>query len=257
VDEVLAVGDAQFQKRCVSAMQDLRSGGRTVLFVSHNMTAVENLCSRGIWIANGRLHLDGPAPEVIEAYMASFASAGSVSSDLAGVEARAGSGEIRYTRVDFLSADRQLQTVTRCGRSLVIRLYYSARVAIERPAFGLSLYTEAGLLVTQTGTWHHALDIPGIPAGNGYLELEIEALNLLPGRYSLSLRLDHWGTQQVYDALEHAVHLDVEEAPIYAGSNRVMDSRRGIVFFPQRWNLDGIGDATTVAGRCEAPTCKA
>ena len=60
VDEVLAVGDAAFQKKCITAMQDLRGGGRTVLFVSHNMAAVENLCSRGIWIANGQMRLDGP-----------------------------------------------------------------------------------------------------------------------------------------------------------------------------------------------------
>ena len=75
VDEVLAVGDAAFQKKCISAMQDMRGGGRTVLFVSHNMAAVENLCTRGIWIANGNVRLDGPTHEVIEAYMASFASA--------------------------------------------------------------------------------------------------------------------------------------------------------------------------------------
>src|SRR2546430_3724703 len=79
VDEVLAVGDAVFQKKCVSAMHDLRGGGRTVLFVSHNMAAVENLCSRGMWIAEGRVRLDGPMREVIEAYMGSFASADSAS----------------------------------------------------------------------------------------------------------------------------------------------------------------------------------
>src|ERR1700687_351658 len=67
VDEVLAVGDAAFQKKCISAMQDLRGGGRTVLFVSHNMAARENLCSRGIWIANGTIRLDGPTHEAIAA----------------------------------------------------------------------------------------------------------------------------------------------------------------------------------------------
>ena len=82
VDEVLAVGDAAFQKKCISAMHELRGGGRTVLFVSHNMAAVENLCSRGIWLAQGRVQLDGPVREVIEAYMGSFASADSASKAL-------------------------------------------------------------------------------------------------------------------------------------------------------------------------------
>jgi lipopolysaccharide transport system ATP-binding protein len=73
VDEVLAVGDAGFQKKCLSVMEDLRKGGRTVLFVSHNMAAVENLCSRGIWIDSGRVREDGPTHGVIASYLSSFA----------------------------------------------------------------------------------------------------------------------------------------------------------------------------------------
>src|SRR6267378_1360593 len=73
VDEVLAVGDAGFQQKCIRAMEGLRNIGRTVLFVSHNMAAVENLCSRAIWIDSGQVKSDGPAREVILAYMASFA----------------------------------------------------------------------------------------------------------------------------------------------------------------------------------------
>ena len=95
------------------------------------------------------------------------------------------------------------------------------------------------------GTWLHGLDIPLAPAGDGYLDLEIDSLNLLPGRYSFSLLLDSSMRTHVYDALEHAVHLDVEEAPIY-GSSRRIDSRRGLVFFPQRWHLDGIGSGATI-----------
>src|SRR5882757_5547386 len=74
VDEVLAVGDAGFQKKCIKAMEGLRSSGRTVLFVSHNMAAVENLCSRSIWIDAGAVRLDGPVHDVIKAYMESYAT---------------------------------------------------------------------------------------------------------------------------------------------------------------------------------------
>src|SRR5258708_36138467 len=65
VDEVLAVGDAGFQKKCIKAMEGLRSSGRTVLFVSHNLAAVGNLCSRGLWIDAGRIQMDGGVEEVI------------------------------------------------------------------------------------------------------------------------------------------------------------------------------------------------
>src|SRR5579864_870946 len=203
IDEVLAVGDAGFQKKCISAMQDLRGGGRTVLFVSHNMAAVENLCSRGIWIAEGRVRLDGPTHRVIEAYMESFASADAASSDLTSVGARRGSGEARYTKVEFLSKEGNLQTVTRCGKGVVIRLHYHANEPIERPSFGFRMYTELGTLVTDTGTWLHGLDIPFAPAGDGYVELEIDSLNLIPGRYFLSLQLDSSMSTKLYDMLEH------------------------------------------------------
>jgi lipopolysaccharide transport system ATP-binding protein len=240
VDEVLAVGDAAFQKKCIGAMHDLRGGGRTVLFVSHNMAAVENLCARGIWLAQGQIQLDGRARDVIEAYMASFASAESASKALSAAHDRRGSGEIRFTRVELLSTNGDLQTVTRAGRGLVVRLHYEASQPINRPVFGVKLHTELGTLVTDTSTWLHGLDIPLLPAGEGHVELEIDALNVMPGRYYLSLLLESRLEKRIFDALDHALVLDVEEAPIYGQSRRI-DSRFGLVFFPQRWRLDGIG----------------
>jgi len=69
VDEVLAVGDAQFQRKCLAKMGDVARGGRTVLFVSHNMTALSSLCQRALWLAEGRLVADGPAGEVVARYL--------------------------------------------------------------------------------------------------------------------------------------------------------------------------------------------
>jgi lipopolysaccharide transport system ATP-binding protein len=216
-----------------------------VLFVSHNMAAVESLCSRGIWLAQGSVQLDGPAHEVVEAYMNSLTSAEFASSDLTMTEQRRGSGELRLTRVEFRSTDGSLQAVTRSGHAVVIRLHYRAHEPIEHGHFALRLSTELGTLITEAGTWYHGLELPLIPRGEGYVDLEIDELNLVPGRYYLSLKADS-GTH-LYDALEHAVHLDVEEAPIYGWSRRI-DSRQGIVFFRQRWRLDGIGRAAAVEG---------
>ncbi len=240
VDEVLAVGDAAFQKKCISAMHDLHGGGRTVLFVSHNMAAVENLCTRGIWISNGSISMDGPTHEVIEAYMGSFTSSEGASNQLTAVDGRRGSGEVRYTRVEFLSRGGEQQAVTRCGKSVVIRMYFHAREPIERPSFGFRMYSEFGTLVTDTSTLLHGIDIPRVPAGDRYVDLEIDSLNLLPGRYYLSLWAESPVIQRTYDVIEHAVYLDVEEAPIY-GSSRRIDNRFGLVFFPQRWRLEGLG----------------
>src|SRR5437763_17171163 len=94
---LLAVGDAGFQKKCLSVMEDLRRGGRTVLFVSHNMAAVENLCSRGIWIDSGRVWRDGPTHQVIGEYLSTFVEAQETAPDLSGNEPRQEHGEDRYT----------------------------------------------------------------------------------------------------------------------------------------------------------------
>jgi lipopolysaccharide transport system ATP-binding protein len=238
VDEVLAVGDAGFQKKCLSVMEDLRKGGRTVLFVSHNMAAVENLCSRGIWIDAGHVREDGPTRDVISSYLSSFSETQQSASDLTNVETRHGNGDIRYTGIAFLSLDGQPQQVTRSGDSIRLRFYYHAKKAIPYPSFGFRLLTEMGTLVTDTSTWHHSLDIPEITPGDGYLDLEIDFLNLIPGRYDFSL----WITglsQVVYDGVEHCAKLEVELANVYR-SGKQLDSRFGVVYFPQKWNLHGL-----------------
>jgi lipopolysaccharide transport system ATP-binding protein len=235
VDEVLAVGDAGFQKKCLDAMEGLRSGGRTVLFVSHNLAAVENLCSRGIWLDGGKVRLDGGTREVILAYMASFASGPTGGSTLENSEGRLGSGEIRYTRVEYLGPDGTPCSLTRCGDSLVIRFHYHAKQIIRYPSFGFRLSTNMGTLITETGNVIHGVDLPRVEPGAGHIDVEIESLNLLPGQYTISLWITELGGGSVYDGDVRTV-LEVEPANIYA-SGRTPTSRHGIAFFPQRWRV--------------------
>jgi len=240
IDEILAVGDAGFQKKCLNAMEDLRSGGRTVLFVSHNMAAVENLCTRAIWIDDGQIRQDGPAHEVIEAYMSTFASSQQATMDLTQVESRRGSGEIRYTGFEILDKNGQPQPVVRSGDSVMFRFHFRAKESVRFPCFGLRLFTELGTLITETGTWHHGIGIPEVFAGDGYIDLEINSLNLLPARYLLTLNIsgEKAGIEgpHMYDGLDHCAKIEMEGANIYM-SGKTLDSHYGIVFFPQRWRL--------------------
>ena len=96
-----------------------------------------------------------------------------------------------------------------------------------------------GTLVTDTGTWQHGIDFPVVPPGDGYLDLEIDCLNLLPGRYSLSLWLSGVGGV-IHDVIEHCARVEVELANVYR-SSRIIDGRFGVVYFPQRWDLQGMG----------------
>jgi lipopolysaccharide transport system ATP-binding protein len=240
IDEVLAVGDAGFQKKCLNVMRQLRGAGRTVLFVSHNMAAVENLCGRAILLNAGEVQADGDVKSLIQQYLSSFAGSGDAMSDLGGMDGRSGSGEVRFTAIEFRSPAGEPQPITRSGEPLTIRLHYRATETVPNPSFGFRLYTEMGTLVTETSTWHHGIEIPKLTAGEGYLDLDIEALTLLAGRYQLSL----WITgipPLVYDGLEQSIHLDIETANIYR-SGRQIDNRLGIVYFPQRWRLDGLLD---------------
>jgi hypothetical protein len=100
------------------------------------------------------------------------------------------------------------------------------------------MHTEMGTLVTETSLWHHGLDTGTVEPGEGHVDLDIHSLNLMPARYYLSL----WITgndNQVHDGLENCVFLDVGSSNAY-GSGRGLDSRYGIVFFPQEWKLDGL-----------------
>jgi homopolymeric O-antigen transport system ATP-binding protein len=246
VDEVLAVGDAGFQKKCLAAMGDLRSGGRTVLFVSHSMAAVQNLCKRGIWIDDGQVREDGPAKLIIENYLSTFAAEADSLSDLTRVEQRGGSGEIRYTGIALLDADEEPKKIIRSGDALTLRFFYDARVDVLHPSFGFRLYTDLGTLVTDTATTFHGIHIPVLPTGSGHLDLRMDCVNLLPGRYNLSLWLTGIESRVVYDHLEHCTTFDVEAADVY-NSGSTVDGRFGLVYFPQKWSLKGmnLGDART------------
>jgi hypothetical protein len=255
VDEVLAVGDAAFQKKCLNTMANLRTEARTVLFVSHNLAAVENLCERCIWIDGGQVRVDGETRPVIKAYMESMTTAGTASSDLGEVLDRRGNGKIRYRGVDFLSSEGNVQKVIRAGDSVLIRFHYSASEPIAQPSFGFRMYTDMGTLVTETGTWHHGIAIPLVKPGEGYLDLEIDCLNLLPAKYTLSLWVTDMEGVVIYDNIEHAITIEVESANIYQ-SGRNLDSRCGIVFFPQRWNLSGTLGTAQNSGKHPPSQCE-
>ena len=231
------MGDAGFQKKCLNAMEGLRGGGRTVLFVSHNMAAVENLCSRGVWIDDGRLRMDGDATEVIRSYLSSFASQDTAEAELSA--SRLGSGEVRFVKLEYLTPDRAPLRIVRSGDSLVLRFHYRAEKAIHNPSFGLRLFTELGTLITETDHVRHGIQIPEIGPGDGYIDLEINSLTLVPARYSLSLWVTGVGGQPVYDGDVRAA-LDIEVADVY-GSGTELSSRAGIVYFPQRWRVPNGG----------------
>src|SRR5690606_16738766 len=104
VDEVLAVGDAEFQKKCLGKMSEVSKEGRTVLFVSHNMAAVQNLCTRALLLERGRVVHDGTVNEVVDRYLENFSQQDTFITDSV---KRSGNGRARITNIEVRPAPAQ------------------------------------------------------------------------------------------------------------------------------------------------------
>jgi lipopolysaccharide transport system ATP-binding protein len=252
VDEVLAVGDAQFQKKCLDTIRKLRESARTILFVSHNLAVVENLCERCVWIDHGEVHMDGESGAVIRDYQESMRENKAIVEELDSTTGRRGNGKLRFAGFEFLSPEGMSQKIIRAGDPVIMRFHYTATEAVAFPSFGFKMYTEGGLLVTETSTSHHSIYIPSIEPGEGYLDLHITSINLLAARFTISL----WVTDQtgnvVFDNVENAVTFEIEPANLY-NANWQADSRFGIVYFPQKWDLSGIPTVENPAAKLPPP----
>ena len=234
VDEVLAVGDGDFQRKCLRAMGEMHQGGRTVVFVSHNLAAIENLCSRVIWIDQGQLRDDGNPREVIRAYMDTFAEGQNRSFDLRNFPARRGSGDILFTQLEFLDPSGQALSHVATGDPLVIRLHFHARTTIQNPLFGLDIHSQYGSHLAQLSTYVEGFDIPMVPQGPGSIDLTIAELNLMPGQYYISLGVGLFGNV-VHDILSYCATLDVLPSPTLGLKRRTHGSP--VIWIPVQWQL--------------------
>jgi lipopolysaccharide transport system ATP-binding protein len=148
VDEVLAVGDAEFQRRCLGRMADAARSGRTVLFVSHNMAAIEGLCQRVLWLDQGRLRTDGPASEVIAAYLATTMAASDLR-EWPDIETAPGNDLVRLRRAEVRATgragDRRSSIDVQTPLELVFELWNLRPGA--RLNLSLHVYDEQGTMV--------------------------------------------------------------------------------------------------------------
>ena len=242
VDEVLSVGDAAFQKKCLGTMGDMRTSGKTVIFVSHNMPTVENLCPRAIWIDKGEIREDGPSSQVIEKYLSQYdpgIMASSMKHDFRKVFARDGSGEIRYTGMEFLGADGQLKTIVRSGESLKVRLHYEVLEPVVNPRFHFSFNTEKGARIATFGSDISGNYIDKLMPGTGYVDVDIESLNIMPDRYFFNFWIYKNRGRKYHERLLWCARLDVEYSNFYK-TGRGIDKELGHMFMPCKWDMHGI-----------------
>jgi ABC-type polysaccharide/polyol phosphate transport system ATPase subunit len=184
IDEILAVGDEYFQRKCYAKLNEFRSRGKTICFVSHDLSAVERLCKRGLLLDHGVVRADGDIQRVLEAYheLVDAQEAGA----LAGAAPKGdrwGSGEVRIDAVTLHSAG-EATPVVRSGAPFEIRLAY--RADEERDAvFGILIYRDDGLSVYGTNTKNDGMPLRAKRAGQ--VSFCVDHLPLLPGKYELDV----------------------------------------------------------------------
>jgi lipopolysaccharide transport system ATP-binding protein len=186
VDEVLAVGDAAFQQKCLGKMGDVAKGGRTVVLVSHNMAAMQGLCSKCYLLKGGQLVAEGAPRAVIEQYMAGTASGEVI--QLGQRKDRQGTGEIRFEEVTICDAKGRPIDNALCGQNISFAVSYRSRndKPISRLDLHITFYTNVGQFMFNCSSEASGHPFDVLPP-QGQVVCHIPELPLAPGRYSFNL----------------------------------------------------------------------
>ncbi len=235
VDEVLAVGDAAFQKKCLGKMEDVaEKEGRTVLFVSHNMAAVEKLCQRGILLNRGNIQFIGKKSDAISQYLANFCSESTFS--LNNRQDRKGTGEIVITGIEIKDEQGQVLDTVHSGQNIDIYLYFDKKVTTNISQIIVSLAVKNNTDVP-VFLQHNRLtrDDFGLIPEKGAFVCKIDKLPIPSSNYYCTYSILRDGTY--LDTLENAFQLSVVDGNFY-GSGEVPPVSHGVCFVNAHWRLE-------------------
>jgi lipopolysaccharide transport system ATP-binding protein len=243
VDEVLAVGDAAFQRKCLGKMGEVAKEGRTIIFVSHNMAAVEGLCTEAHLISEGRIVGSGSTGEVISEYLSSVATLSGV--PLGQRPDRQGDGRLRFTDIRIVSDDGKPTGVIQSGEAVEFSVGYSSSSADLRNVFmSIDLFAQSGQCMVMLNNELVGADFPS--AGpTGRFKCRVERFPLAAGQYHITLFCRVNG--RIADWVQQAAVLIVESGDFF-GTGRLPPASHGGFLVPQQWQLEGTELAQTVAG---------
>lgn len=215
IDEVLAVGDVAFQRKCLGRMEDVATTGRTVLFVSHNMQAVRSLCSRAVWLDEGRVVMEDEAGRVVDAYLARQSSEG------AHIEWPAGEGPgdetARLVSMSVVDDEGHVADLVNSSRPVRVRMVVDLGETPESLCIGFDLMTSDGTTLLRSYQTDGAIDDwPPLHVGRNTLECDLPPGLLNEGRYFVLPRLSlHFIRWIVHDdqSISFEVHLDHAVSP--------------------------------------------
>ena len=235
IDEVLAVGDLAFQRKCFDRMEDLIKGrGKTVLLVSHNIRQVERLCSLVILLGHGKILMDGSPGKVCESYYgrSNIKIAGQVAQNKrVGVHIRK-SGEIELESLQMIGEDGRPTNEVIMGKPAIIRGVFNSKQKIDQSEIVYGFHTTDFFYISSMGT-AHIENRPDLVVGINMIECHIPSLPLVPGVYCLRVGvLDKFRREMFYEEMLNiftvkAQGIEVSKIPIL-----------GVVHIPVQWRFD-------------------
>jgi lipopolysaccharide transport system ATP-binding protein len=232
VDEVLAVGDAEFQKKCLGKMGDVAKGGRTVLFVSHNMDSIESLCSQGMWLAKGSIQGFGEIEKVVNDYLNSAYQKKNL---LSSWSVRKGSQRIFFKNLIINRSNDDLPTHEfRPGESVQFLLQLQSDKNYERIFVGLQLIDSRANLIFAFHSQERGFRCD-IKKGLNHLVLDVPFLPLLPGNYHINL-LVLLPDQTLADEILMADTFSIYPSDHYSSGHPFL-SQHGTVFIEHTWKI--------------------
>ena len=234
IDEVLAVGDAEFQKKCLGKMRDAASGGRTVLFVSHNMGAIEALCNRVIVMAGGRTDYDGPVNTAMKHYHDNILLPNATNENVY----TPGNGVSTVFRSAVLLDENGNETNTiAVGSQFRLRIGVSVPEPITNPTIGLGLDNLFGQRILSVHSPSTDSKITEL-IGDMEINCDIPMLPLFPGEYMLKLSLDINGHEA--DWVNNVLQFSVRNGNMF-GQGR--SAHRGYCVAPSDWSVSPLANA--------------
>ncbi len=246
VDEVLAVGDAAFQKKCLGRMSEVAREGRTVLFVSHNLPSIEKLCQRVVVIDGGRVIASGDPVSSIATYLGARAEP-QAGVDLLAVPRLDPRLTPVYTRLELRASDGTPVSMVGSGEALEFHLSYTAPTDIISPSFGIIVSNGMGmpLFFLQTRT-QHGLVWETAPA-SGRLVCRLDEVPLVPGEYLLTIGC--MTAERQLDLLEHVASFSVEPRDFF-DSGYLPHPLNGPVLIRSAWEMHrtAVADQTFALG---------
>lgn len=232
IDEVLAVGDLAFQRKCLGKISDVTTSGRTVFFVSHNMAAIENLSSRCLLLSEGKVKFFGSTKDCIREYMLLNSEKQKINESMSQGMRMKGKG--KFTSFRMLGRNGEEVVAIPMGAPVTFLIEIEASENINNPNVGMALTTHVGQRLLRLNTSDVGFRVPQIK-NKLSIACDIPHLPLLPGYYNIAIGLSE-GEGNLQDYIEQVASLEIIPSDIF-GTGRIPKGPGDLIFIKSKWTI--------------------